>query len=65
MQRLLFAALLAASATLTHAQPQMEPGEWEFVTTVTSPGMPKPHSMTMLRCIKKEDVADPMTTLQR
>jgi hypothetical protein len=37
---------------------EMDPGEWEFVTTMTSPGMPQPHAMTHTRCVTKED-SDP------
>jgi Protein of unknown function (DUF3617) len=35
---------------------EMEPGEWEFVSTMTSPGMPKPHTMTHARCVTKDDM---------
>jgi hypothetical protein len=34
---------------------EMEPGEWQFTTTMTSPGMPKPHVMTNSRCVKDTD----------
>lgn len=37
---------------------EMEPGEWEFTSTMTSAMMPKPHVMTHKRCVAKED-SDP------
>jgi len=49
------AALLAVPA----AALAMEPGEWQFTTTMSAPNMPKPHIMTNSRCIKKEDAGDP------
>jgi hypothetical protein len=37
---------------------EMEPGEWEFTTTMTSAMMPKPQVVTHARCVSKED-SDP------
>jgi hypothetical protein len=37
---------------------EMEPGEWQFTTTTTSPMMPKPQVMNHSRCVTKED-SDP------
>lgn len=37
---------------------EMEPGQWEFTTTMTVPGMPQPQTMTNKRCVTKED-SDP------
>jgi hypothetical protein len=35
---------------------EMEPGEWEFVTSMTMPGMPQAaHTYTHKRCVTKED----------
>jgi hypothetical protein len=54
----LLGSLLALSASCAFAQ-QMDPGEWEFTNTVTSPALPQPQTMTMKRCITGEDVKDP------
>jgi uncharacterized protein DUF3617 len=37
---------------------EMEPGEWEFTSSMSAPGMPQPHSMIHKRCVTKED-SDP------
>ena len=37
---------------------QMEPGEWQFTTTMSSPMMPQPQVMNHSRCVTKED-SDP------
>jgi uncharacterized protein DUF3617 len=37
---------------------EMEPGQWEFTTTMSMPGMPQPQTMTNARCITKAD-SDP------
>lgn len=60
MHRNLIAAILAAAATTALGQPQMEPGEWEFTNTMTSPMLPAPQTMTTRTCVKKEDTGDPM-----
>ena len=52
----LTAVLLAAVPAPVFA---MEPGEWQFTTTMSAPNMPKPHVMSDTRCIKKEDAGDP------
>jgi hypothetical protein len=51
-------ALLLLGAETAAAQP-MQPGEWEFTSTTTSPAMPSPHTMTFRNCVKKEDADDP------
>ena len=56
MRKLTFLMLFAMCAPVL-AQ-EMEPGEWQFTTSMTSPMMPKPHTTTITRCVKKED-ADP------
>ena len=61
MYRILIAASLAASATAALGQQQMEPGEWEFTNTMTSPMMPGPQTMTTRTCVKKENAGDPMS----
>lgn len=60
MYRSLLAAILAASATAGLGQQQMEPGEWEFTNTMTSPMMPGPQTMTMKKCVTKEEAGNPM-----
>ena len=37
---------------------EMQPGEWQFTTTMTMPGMPQPQVMNQSRCVTKED-SDP------
>jgi hypothetical protein len=59
MRHLLTASLLAASAPLAQAQ-QMDPGEWEFVTTITMPGLPRPQQSGYRTCITREQAKDPM-----
>jgi len=61
MNRPLVFALLIAGCSAAAAQQQqgMQPGEWELTTTVSSPMMPKPQTMTVKHCIKAEDLADP------
>ncbi len=56
MTRTLVAALALFTAAPAFA---MDPGEWEFTTTMTAPGMPKPRVMTNTRCIKPEEAKDP------
>ena len=58
MFRLAIVLTIALAASAAHAQ-KMEPGEWEFTNTMSSPKLPKPQTMTMKRCITKEDVTDP------
>ena len=58
MLRTLIGSMLALSATCTLAQ-QMEPGEWEFTNTMSSPMLPQPQTMTMRRCLTSKEVSDP------
>lgn len=58
MKKLLTFAILSAAAVSAQAQ-QLEPGEWEFTTTVTSPAFPKPQQHTLKQCVKKEEAGDP------
>ena len=58
MFRLAIALTIVLASSAAHAQ-KMEPGEWEFTNTMSSPKLQKPQTMTMKRCITKEDVADP------
>jgi len=57
--RSLVFATLAAAGFAAAAQDRMEPGEWELTTTASMPGMPKPHTAVVKRCIKKEDIDNP------
>lgn len=42
----------------------MNPGKWEFTTTVTMPMMPQPQTTTTTECITKEEAKqDPMANL--
>ena len=61
MTRYLAAALFAVASTAAFAQPKLEPGEWEFTHTMSSPKLPNPQTMTMKRCVKKEDAGNPMS----
>jgi hypothetical protein len=58
MCRLLLSVLLAVAPPALLAQ-GLEPGEWEFSSTTTSPMLPKPHSSTLRHCVKKEDAEKP------
>ena len=58
MFRILMGSCIALACMAAHAQ-QMEPGEWEFTNTMTSAKLPKPQTMTIKRCVTKEDVNDP------
>ena len=53
---LLLAATLAASPVFAQ---QMEPGEWQFNSTISAPMFPKPQTTTFTHCIKKEDIDNP------
>ncbi|MGH8616070.1 MAG: DUF3617 domain-containing protein [Burkholderiales bacterium] len=59
----MFRPLIAVAAALLAAVPAvvcaMDPGEWQFTTTMSAPNMPKSQVMTNTRCIKKEDAGDP------
>ncbi len=56
MSRTLVAALAVFAAAPAFA---LDPGEWQFTTTMTAPGMPKPQTMTNTRCIKPAEASDP------
>ena len=53
-----FAAALSAAGLPAHAQ-GLEPGEWRFDTTISSPSIPKPQAGSFTRCIRKEDAENP------
>jgi hypothetical protein len=54
---LLFAVLAAAS--LSAAAQNIQPGEWEFTTTMTSPMMTQPQVGTVSKCVSKAEADDP------
>src|SRR5204863_498195 len=58
MLRTLTASMLALVTLAAHAQ-QMQPGEWEFTNTMSSPALPQPQTMTMTRCVTSQDGGDP------
>jgi hypothetical protein len=58
MIRNILVLTLAAACAPALAQ-EMEPGEWQFDTTVTSPMMPKPEVSSFTRCVKQEEAGDP------
>ena len=58
MLRMLTGSMIALAALAAHAQ-QMEPGEWEFTNTMSSPALPQPQTMTMKRCVTSKEAGDP------
>ena len=58
MLRFWTGSMIAFAAFAAQAQ-QMEPGEWEFTNTMTSPMLPQPQTMTMKRCISSKEASDP------
>jgi hypothetical protein len=51
--------ILLATASLPLAAQTMQPGEWQFTSTLTSPVLPQPQSVTVTQCISKADADDP------
>ena len=58
MKRLAALALLCL-ATGASAQ-QVEPGEWDFVTDVAMPGLPRPQQAGIRTCLTRETARDPL-----
>jgi hypothetical protein len=52
------AAVLLAFAGAASAQ-GIEPGEWEFTTSMSGPMFPKPQTMTIKRCVTQADAGNP------
>ena len=50
--------LLAFAAAPAAAQ-DMQAGEWEFTSTMSSPAFAQPQTATFRNCVKKEDAGDP------
>ena len=58
------ACLLLMSVCVPALGQEMQPGEWQFTTTMTMPGMPQPQVMNHSRCVTKED-SDPSRLADR
>ena len=56
-KRVLTAVLLALCAPAFGQS--LEPGEWEFTSSSSSPLLPKPQTATVRQCVKKEDADNP------
>lgn len=54
------AALALGIACCSAQAQQLEPGEWEFATSVTAPGMPRPSDTGFRACITQEQARDPL-----
>ena len=53
-----FALALVLVAAAASAQ-SMQPGEWEFTSTLSSPVLPQPQVSTINECISEADAKDP------
>ena len=51
--------LLACVATAAHAQ-RMEEGNWEFVTEIATPGLPRPQQAGKQACLTRDQARDPL-----
>ena len=51
--------LLACVATAAHAQ-RMEEGNWEFVTEIATPGLPRPQQADKQACLTRDQARDPL-----
>ena len=52
--------LALALASMGAAAQQVEPGEWEFVTDVAMPGLPRPQQSGLRTCLTREGTRDPL-----
>jgi hypothetical protein len=52
-------ALLALASSSAIAQ-SLAPGEWEFVSDIAMPGLPRPQQSASLACLAREQAKDPM-----
>lgn len=59
IKTVLFAVLAAAS--LPAAAQNMQPGQWQFTTTMTSPLMQQPQIGNISKCVSKADADDPVS----
>ena len=55
----LVAILLFGFATAAHAQ-RMEEGNWEFVTEIATPGLPRPQQAGRQACLTRDQARDPL-----
>ena len=55
-----FLSLVLAFAALGAQAQQLDPGEWDFATTATAPGLPRPTSTGVRVCITQELSKDPL-----
>ena len=51
-----FALCLACAPAFGQA---LEPGQWQFDSTMASPALPKPQANSVQRCVTKEESQDP------
>jgi hypothetical protein len=51
--------MLALAPALAAAQ-TLEPGEWEFVSDIAMPGLPRPQQSGYRACLSREQAKDPM-----
>jgi len=51
--------LLAFAAASVHAE-KMEEGEWEFVSEIDVPGLPRPQQSGYRDCLTREQARDPL-----
>jgi hypothetical protein len=59
---LAIAALCFVPLTALAAEPNLQPGEWEFTATTTFPGTPMPEQKeTTLECVTAEELKDGLT----
>ena len=49
------ACLMMAAMCAPALGQEMEPGEWEFTTSMSAPGMPQGQTFTNKRCVTKDD----------
>ncbi len=56
-----FLATLALILGCASAQAQsLEPGEWEFVSEIATPGLPRPQPSGYRACLAREQAKDPL-----
>ena len=53
-------ALALALASSGAVAQQVEPGEWDFVTDVAMPGLPRPQQSGLRTCLSREGARDPL-----
>ncbi len=56
--------MLLISSPAWSGGPEMNPGKWEFTTTITMPMMPQPQTITNIECFTQEQAQeDPLAAL--